>query len=297
MMIKNIILGVFVLLFVFGCRNNSSEKKEKNIKDEIYGFDQMEEMKNVYYRFPSPDEMLNFIDKKELQFDDVILLPTENTKGYIDSKSQALNLGIYIADLAYITLFQRQKEALTYFTVVYSLSDKLRIASAYDPHMLKRFEDNIKNIDSLKVLTDEAMTYLTDYLVENEKEKTFALISIGGFVESMYLAFHLADGFNEDNIIIQRISDQKLVLENLIHYSLDYSDDKNVSDALKLLYPIRTVFNEFLTVTQETIVEKTEDGKLIIKGGEKIIITEEQFNKLKEITFKTRKSITENLEN
>jgi hypothetical protein len=257
----------------------------------------MEEVKDIYYRFPSPDEMLNFISRQELEFDDRILLPVENARGYIDSRSQALNLGVYSADLAYITLFQRQKEALTYFTIVYGLSDKLRISSAFDPELLKRFEDNLNNMDSLELLADEAMTDITNYLVENDKEKTFAVISIGGFIESMYLAFHLTGEFDEDNVIVQRISDQKFVLENLLNYSLEYSGDQNVAEAIKLLHPIRSVFNELTVHSEETDVQKTEDGKLIIKGGEKITISEEQFYRLRDITFKTRKIVTENLEN
>lgn len=297
MNIRQVLLGVFIILFVLSCRNRTSDTQDSVVEDNLTGFDQMEDMKEIYYRFPSPDEMLSFIDREELKFNDVALLPIENAKTFLDSKSQALNLGIYVADLAYITLFQRQKEALTYFTVVYGLSDKLRITSAFDPELLKRFENNISNVDSLKYLTDEAMTSITNYLVENDKERVFAIISIGGFVESMYLAFHLAGEFDEDNLIIQRISDQKLVLGNLISYSLDYSEDQNVEDAIKLLSPIREVFNELSTQTHETKVNKTEDGKLIIKGGERISITKAQYNKLRDITFKTRKQITENQEN
>ncbi len=297
MNIRQILLGVFLILFVLSCRNRNSDTKKDVVEDNLTGFEQMENMKEIYYRFPSPDEMLNFIDKAELEFNDIAILPIENAKTFLDSKSQALNLGIYIADLAYITLFQRQKEALTYFTVVYGLSDKLRITSAFDPILLKRFEDNLSNVDSLKSLTDEAMTSITNYLVENDKEKVFAIISIGGFVESLYLAFSLAGEFDEENLIMQRISDQKLVLKNLISYSLEFSDDPNVEDAIKLLSPLRKVFNELKTETEETTVDKTEDGKLIIKGGEKITITEAQYYKLRDVTFKTRKLITENQEN
>lgn len=297
MNIRQILLYWFFILLVLSCRNRTLDTKSNLVKDSSTGFEQLEELKEVYYRFPSPDEMLSFFDREELLFNDAVLSPVDNARSYLDSKSQALNLGIYIADLAYITLFQRQKEALTCFTVVYGLSDKLRIASAFDPVLMKRFEENLSNIDSLKTLTDEAMTDITNYLVKNNKEKTFAIISIGGFIESMYLAFHLAGDFEKDNLIIQRISDQKMVLENLIGYSLEHADDQNVEDAIKLLYPMREVFNELNIVTEETSTDKTDGGKLIIKGGEKISITKDQYNKLRDITFDTRKLITENLEN
>ena len=93
------------------------------------------------------------------------------------------------------------------------------------------------------------------------------------------------------------VIDQKLVLENLISYSLEYSDDQNVEDAIKIIRPLREAFSELTGETKETTVDKTEDGKLIIKGGEKISITKDQYYKLRDITFKTRKLITENQEN
>ena len=297
MNIRQILLGVFFILFVLSCQNRNADTKKSSAEESLARLEQMEDMKEIYYRFPSPDEMLNFIDKEELVFNDAVLLPVENGKTFLDSRSQALNLGIYIADLAYITLFQRQKEALTYLYVVYGLSDKLRITSAFDPTLLKRFEDNLSNIDSLKSLTDEALTSITDHLVENDKEKVLAIISIGGFVESMYLAFNLAGEFDDENLIVQRITDQKLVLENLISYSIEYSDDQNVADAIKLIRPLREAFSKLTSETKETTVDKTEDGKLIIKGGEKISITETQYYKLRDITFKIRKLITENQEN
>ena len=162
---------------------------------------------------------------------------------------------------------------------------------------MKRFEDNLKNVDSMRVLTDIAMTNITNYLVQNDKEKTFALISIGGYVESLYLAFNLVGGYNEKSLIIQRISDQKLVLENLMGYSLKYSGDPNVAESIKLLHPIRACYNELVVKESETIVKKDNSGKLIISGGQMITITPEQYQKLKDVTFAVSKSITENLEN
>lgn len=294
---RQLLYSTLILVILISCNRNRQTTESQSIEEGVISTEQLEDMKEIYYRFPSPDEMLSFIDKEELNFDDDVLLPVQYARNYLDSKSQALNLGIYIADLAYITLFQRQKEALIYFQVVYGLSDKLRISSAFDPDLLQRIENNLNNPDSIKLYADEAMTDITDYLAQNEKEKTFTVISIGGFVESLYLAFNLTGDFDSDNLIVQRISDQKLVMENLINYSLDYAGDKNVAEVIEMLHPMRSVFNELTTTRIKTTVEKSEDGTLIISGGEKITMTEEQFNKLKTTTFAVRKLITENQEN
>lgn len=290
-------LALSILIFCFTACQNRGKVHDQIESRELGDTDKLEGMAEVYYRVPSPDEMLHFIDREKLYFNDEIILPVNSASRYLDSKSQALNLGIYIADLAYITLFERQKEALTYLQVVYGLSDKLRISAAFKPGTMDRFEKNIGNVDSLKALADESLTDISNYLVRQDKEKVMALISIGGFVETLSLAFRMVDDYSPDNIIVQRISDQKLVLDNLINYSLAYAEDNNVEEAISIIHPIRAIYNELLSTEEETSVEKTKEGKLVISGGSKLSMTEEQFYKLRDATLKTRKIITENVEN
>jgi hypothetical protein len=290
------ILVILVFFLLSGCHNKGTQQEQLS-DDTLIGFDETEEIKEVYYRFPSPDEMLNFINREQIRFNDDYLHSADRAGSYLDSKSEALNLGVYIADLAFVTLFERQKEAYSYIQVIYGLSDKLRISAAFDPAKAKQFEENLGNIDSLKALADEALDDITHYLVREDKERVLAVISIGGFVESLYLAFQVVDEYTEDNLIIQRISDQKLVLENLLNYSLEYAGDKNVSDAINMIHPIRAVYNEMVSSVEETKVDKDQNGKLVISGGEKIHISEAQYMKLRNATFDVREKIVENLEN
>lgn len=295
MIVKNLLKLITILLLFAGCRNNPAPKGQ--INDNYSEPGNMEEVKEIYYRFPSPEEMLNFIDERELDFTNDFLHPTNKSSSYLDSRSQALNLGVYSADMAYITLFQRQKEAFTYFQVIYNLSDQLRLSAAFDIALMRRFEANLKKPDSLKVIADEAMNNIIDYLVSNDKEKVFAVISVGGFVEGLYIAFNLAGEYSANNPVIQRISDQKLVLENLLGYCQEFESDQNVSVALRLLEPVKAVYDQLIVTSEETKVTQSEDGSLIISGGNKIVMTEEQFIKLKETLFAARTSITENQEN
>ena len=295
MIVKNLPKVIALIILFTGCRNNPAPTGQ--ISDDYSELDNMEEVKEIYYRFPSPEEMLNFIDERELDFTDDFLHPANKSNSYLDSRSQALNLGVYSADMAYITLFQRQKEALTYFQVIYTLSDQLRLSAAFDIALMKRFEANLKKPDSLKVIADEAMTNIIDYLVSNDKEKVFAIISIGGFIEGLYIAFNLTGEYSENNPVIQRITDQKLVLENLLGYCREFDEDQNVNEAVRLLEPVKAVYDQLIVTAEETSVTRSEDGSLIISGGNKIIMTEVQFNKLQETLFAARTSITENQEN
>ncbi len=288
-------LILLILLSAFCCKpDRSSYNKSVKFEEDTSRYAQLEsKIKEVYYRFPSPDEMFVIIDSIGLQFDNTLLLPTENAGKYLDSKSQALNLGVYIADLAYITLFERYKESVDYLQVIHQLSEKIRIASAFDENLVDRIEKNIRNIDSLRAISDDALTSLINYLVRNDKENTFAIISIGGIIEFYYLALNLVGDYKPENQNIQRIVDQKMAFDNLMKYSYEFSDDPNVSGTLEIVEPLSDFLNNITVVKVKTTITKTEDGRIIVGGGDKLKITEEEYNEFKILVGQIRKKIIE----
>lgn len=284
---------LLALLAVYCCKpDKSSYNKSAEYEDDTGSYALLEsEIKKVYYRFPSPDEMFTIIDSIGLQFDNTLLLPAQNASKYLDSKSQALNLGVYVADLAYITLFQRYKESIDYLQVIHKLSDKLRISSAFDENLVDRIEKNISNFDSLSTISDDALTSLINYLVRNDKENTFAIISLGGFIEFYHLALNLVGDYKAENQTIQRIIDQKIAFENLVKYSYEYSDDPNVSSCLEIVEPLSDFLKNITVVKAKTTITKSDDGRIIVGGGDKLKITEEEFNELKKLVTQIREKI------
>lgn len=288
---NRIFIIALLLAALFSCRRDPPQNSP-SMDDVLTGFEQAEEIKEIYYRFPSPDEMFHFINKEGLSFNDSYLLPTGSANDYLESRAQAVNLGVYIADMAYITLFQRQKEALSYMSVIYGLSEKLRISSAFDQDLMKKFQDNFDNPDSLRKLTDIALTSVTRYLISNEKEETFFIVSVGGFVETLYLAFQLSGPYDEGNEIVQRISDQKYVLENLMNYGRELGGTDNVNSMIAQLEPVYDLYSRLEMTDEQTSVSRSDDGKLVIGGGPRLTITPEQYNELKELIFSVRSSLT-----
>lgn len=293
--VKSVIL-LFTLTIMFSCRqaqNNTNAGLVEEEEEEQLGFGTEEQLEEVFYRFPAPEEMLNFFEDEEFSFTPHILQPTEKSKQFLDSRSQAFNLGVYMSDLAYLTIFKQSQESHEYMLAIYNMTEKLRISSAFDFSLIQRMENNIGSMDSLKAISYIAMNKLNTYLEKNHKESTFLLISIGGYIESMYLSFNLVGDFTEGNPFIQRISDQKYVLTNLINFGLRYSDDPQVSEAIELLLPIRSKFNEIVVKKTPTKVEKDSTGTLQISGGNKYEITEEQYGELRQMVFNTRQKITQ----
>ena len=288
------IIVLSVLVALVSCRqaSNNTESDVVDANEEL-GFGTEEQIEEVFYRFPAPEEMLNYFNEDDFSFTPHILQPTEKAKQFIDSRSQAYNLGVYMSDLAYLTLFNQSQETHEYMMAIYDMTEKLRVSSAFDFSLIKRMEENIGNMDSLKSISYLAMNRLNTYLEQNHKETTFLLISIGGYIETMYLSFILVGDYTEDNPFIQRISDQKYVLSNLINFGLRYSDEAQVNEAIELLLPIRSKFNEIVVQKTPTKVEKDSSGTLRISGGSKYEITEEQYSELRQLVFNVRQNITQ----
>ncbi len=289
--IKLVILSYF--LIVFGCRYDQSSNTDNTSGNIDTEFNQeKEDIRKVYYRFPSPDEMFSFVDSTGMQFDNFLLHPIDKIDNYLESLDQAINMGVYIADLSYITLFQRYKESMDYLQTVYALSEKLRISSAFERKLIKRIENNIRNVDSLKSISEDSFTSIVNYLSRNDKENVFAIISLGSFVEFLYISINLVGDYSPENIAIMRILDQKSVLENIVKYSKQHLDDENVTTALNIINPLVEYFNRLPVEKKKTTVTKRPDGQLVFGGGKKYQLTETEFNELKRITLEVRSKIT-----
>jgi len=288
-----IIAVLFVVSFA-ACVNNPNTNNQNQEEDAtVTGFDQVnDQLKRVYYRFPSPDEMFHYVKKESLSFDADLVIPVNQSRKFIDSKTQKIGLGMYVADLAYITLFERYKESMDYLRVIHTLSENVRISGAFDNQFVERIESNIKNIDSLKTMSNEALDKLIDYLVSNDMEETFALIAMGGFVEVVYISVNLVEDYSPENTTIQRIAEQKYVLRNLMEYVNNYTNNKSVLETKQSLAPIVSFYEELQPVeNKKTEVSVEDDGNLVLQGGSSLTLSAEQFNELSALVTDLRNEL------
>lgn len=291
---KRIALILVSSLFFLGCQQVGNKDAKLQTDDEYNNTAGIEQAREMFHRFPSPEEMLSIINKNLSDFDGALINSAAKSDRYLDSKSQALNLGVYTADLAYLTIHGQHSESMKYFEALYELSDKLRISAAFNRGFLRRIQDNVTNADSLKVISEQAFNNLSSYLEINRNEKVFVLISMGGFVEALYLSLQITGDYDAESDLVQKIADQKYVLDNIVSYSKTYADDAAVKEILETLTPLHDIYNSLELEENPTDVSSTEDGKLIIGGGDRLIIAEEQFNQLKEEAFSIRNAIVEN---
>ena len=142
--------GLIILIFVFmasltfsNCNNDEGDDSQNDTIDSI-------EMRNPtlikindrLFSVPSPFQVALLVKDNNVPYDKNVLNPIINQANYSTNFKQALNLGIYGADLSYLNIYEQLPDAASYFAVVKILSKELGISSTFDESIMKRIENN-----------------------------------------------------------------------------------------------------------------------------------------------------------
>ena len=132
-----------------------------------------------------------------------------------------------------------------------------------------------------------------EFLEENEKGTELALIISGGFIESLYIVSNLVDGYEENNEIIKKIGDQKLVLENILDFCMTYMDDPSVEETMNELLDLSDTFENNMEFIESEANIENEDGIATVSGGGHLVMNEKAFLAVKEKVAALRTKITQ----
>jgi len=250
------------------------------------------EQPDEYYMVPAPDEMFSFIkdlggEGKSTSY----LNSADNYKNYVDTKSKALNFGIYATDFLYCSTFDYGTEALKYFVNVKKLGDELGISEVINEKMSERIKNNIGKTDSLTDISNSLYFSSVSELEKTDKASVLVLVITGGWIESLYLVTNMTKKFKADNPTIDRVAEQKYTLENLLGYLGKYQSDANVVAVTGQLNELKGIFDQLSEEsTSGTVSEK--GGKKVLGGGTKITIHEEQYKAISEKIKSIRENFT-----
>lgn len=300
---KYCLLMLIIPAILFGGCKSDKGKRSPGLLDEREAdeiVDRIETIKQVYHLSPSPAEMLSVIDIADLSFDVSLLNPPGNLDHYLDTKSQTMNLGIYITDLAYAALFGRREETLDYLDVVRTMAEQIRVTGAIDDALIEKARNNVEYLDSLFNISNEAFINMLFFCERNNRPNTVIMLSAGAFIESLYLAVNLAGDSDQTDYIMQHLADQKYALDNLMMFAESLKDqDPNVAAVMEDLKPVREIYDEVTIVPGTTTVEteKVADDqpkKLVIGGGSKPTLSKKEFEHLKKTTVELRNKLVTN---
>ena len=237
----------------------------------------------IFYNIFTPSDMSNLINGYSSFYKTGLVNALNNTQKYTQSTSRALNIGVYGADLNYLWVFEQNQQAAQYVSAIQKLADQMGIPSNYVAQIAEKGEFYSSNVDSLKSIARTAYKDLTDYLNDCGRGNSAALVLLGGWIESLYIAINM---YNQpDAKMISRIATQKFSLNIIINLLQNQQNDIDVASYLVMLRKLRKDFDEFvIKVPQGCMKIDTANKRIIIHDNGDLKFDPEQIKGIRQIT-------------
>ena len=96
------------------------------------------------------------------------------------------------------------------------LANDLGIGQFFDFQLIRDLTENSKNLDSLLLVTNDNFNRINNHFQEQNRSSLSSMLLFGGWVESLHLTCQVALQHIESEELIERIGEQKIILENMM---------------------------------------------------------------------------------
>jgi hypothetical protein len=293
---KQPIYFIFTVLLAAGMASCSSSSEDKNKNAEEFdeaGETLKQQIEEVVYNIPSPSEIPYLLQATGAEFNENLLNPRTKVDQYTTRNDKAaLNLGVYVADIGYLTSYDKTQEAIDYLASCKTLADNLGLIGTFDTELGKQFEANISNKDSLAHLLDRTLRQAQAFLIDDDRNKLASLVVTGSFVEGLYISTGLIKTYPK-NILPE--DNRNLVLTPLMRVVLEQK--KAVSELLKMLTavdqtdPITSIVKDLKELEQT--YQKLNIEEQIKKNRADLVLSDKNLEGITTIVERIRKEITQ----
>ena len=260
------------------------KKAEESLKDQI---------QDVVYNIPAPAEIPYLLQQTGAEFNQSLLNDRKKVDQYLTRNDKAaLNLGAYAADIGYLSSYDKTQEAIDYLNSAKKLADNLGVIGSFDVEILKKFEKNISNKDSLTSLLNGAVQKTEKYLKDDSRNKLAALILTGSFIEGLSISTGLIKTYPKN---LLKDDQRNLILTPLIQVILQQR--KSIEELSKMLSTveqtlpvtsIQTDLNALLASYRALNIEEQ-----IKNNRSDLVLTDKHLLEITKIVEKMRKDIIE----
>lgn len=250
-------------------------------------------IREIYYGLMTPVEVCNIFERLGIRFNDTIILPPENRDLYMSSFKAAMNLGVYGVDMGYVKLFGVNRQTMSYFNTLQTLSRRLEMPDSFLSDAIKSLDPEMSNPDSLTRLMNDVYSKIDRHLRQEGNEGTLGLMLMGGWIESMYLATQLAyDPSDPDPQVVGKIAEQKYSLISLLSFMKNYYSDPMVVFYTKKLKYLNRWFDTFDIYYQPGDIKVDTLRQVITTTGTEMTVTVGTLNEIRDYVARLRAEIT-----
>ena len=223
--------------------NMGSKSSSKSSAPEIKKENVEKEVRDFVYPLPTSFEVTEMLNRIEAAYILSLSNPVSNVEKYLTEKSQALNLGIYSADLSYASTYNQKQETVDYMNASKNLIEELDIAGALDQDLLEQIENNLDNKEQLVDLITNSFYDTYEYLNKNERSSVSLLVIAGSWVEALYISTHISEDTFNNTEMVSIIMNQKDPLDKLMTLLKQQSADPDIQETIEDLKILNEIYN------------------------------------------------------
>lgn len=243
---KTTYLLISLAFMLMACGNNHEDELDTiDDKMQISSIDSQKiSAQNVFNTISSRSTIIELAKLSGAEYNVQFLNNPDIVNNYSLESSQALNLGVYGADLNAASIFDQTQETMLFFKCVNMLAKRIGVSNSFDENMGDRMTNNQENRDSTLSIISEAFKSADVTLRKNNRPGTSTLLVAGAWVEGIYIACQTAKETNSE-LIVKEIFLQKESLINLIELvkTSSISDEVNYIStdlsAIKSIYDLK----------------------------------------------------------
>ncbi len=258
---------MFSVLFVSCDEETGDTDTDYNIENETVEVKEaFEQTQKIFYSLPTSVETGLVLEKTEVIFSDTYILPLANAPYFETTYQKALNLGVYSADLSYLTIFNQTQQEIDYMATCKKLAEDIGIMNIINDSVINQVQQNLNNRDKVLNIISEQFTEVNSYLEVNNRSITATLIVLGGWVEGLYVSSMLVDKVENNTELSKMIYEQKYSLKDLIGLLELYKNEKIIKDYLTDLRELEYIFDNIENEMTQKEFEKLKSKVTLIRN-------------------------------
>lgn len=245
---KTLLLGMAGLMMVSlanSCTSSNNEQAQNIDTVGSVNTSAYDEAKVIFYSLPSPVETALILEQLGIKYNEEYLSPASNVSRYNTQTSQALNLGIYSADLSFCALYEQTQAAIDYLAAVKKLSEQLGIMGFFNDSTIQIIQDNMNNKNKIVSIVSDCYTRSTNFLEEDERNEIASTVLVGGWVEGLYISLKMLESLpSTDNNIDDIVKNQKFTLDDMVGLLKFFSKNEGIATLLNQMLQLKTIYDK-----------------------------------------------------
>jgi hypothetical protein len=180
-------------LIIFGSSCQTKSDSDQNTEVD----EQTQETKAPAPEFPAPGEFAAKLQATGADYVDILPNNPGNTQQYLDASVEktAVNLGVYLADLAYTTAYGETESSKEILSAIVQLSSRVGIEMK---KVVAGYTSNLEEPDSLIMYLQKIDSTAYNGLIDSGQDRLAAITYAGFYIERLNIALGVISSYPED---------------------------------------------------------------------------------------------------